>query len=122
MDGSTVLVLMPLPYYLCTPQIPRCTQDQTMRLWDLKAQKCQHVLQGHTNRMFSVTFSPDGRILANGSEDQTIRLWDVKTGGYLATLRVPKPYEGTNITDVTGLTEVQRPSLIALGAIERRFI
>ena len=28
MDGSTVLVLMSLLYYLCTPQTPRCTPHE----------------------------------------------------------------------------------------------
>jgi WD40 repeat protein len=33
-----------------------------------------------------VTFSPDGRHLASGSQDQTVRLWDVNTGQCLKTL------------------------------------
>jgi hypothetical protein len=33
-------------------------------------------------------------------------------------LRALRPYEGMNIIDVTGLTEAQKASLIALGAIE----
>jgi len=43
-------------------------------------------LSGHTGSVYSVAFSPDGRLLASGSSDWTIRLWDVGTGQVVRTL------------------------------------
>ena len=40
-------------------------------------------LHGQTSFIGSVAFSPDGRLLASGSNDDVIKLWDVRTGKYL---------------------------------------
>jgi WD40 repeat protein len=64
-----------------------------------------------------VAFNPDGSTLVSGSRDETIKLWDVRTGECFKTLRPDRPYERMNITGVTGLTEAQKASLRALGAV-----
>lgn len=92
--------------------------DKTIRLWDVRTGQCLKTLHGHTSWVWSVAISPDGEILASGSKDETIRLWDIKTGECQKTLRAPRPYEGMNITGVTGLTEAQKATLKALGAVE----
>ncbi|EED17202.1 wd40 protein, putative [Talaromyces stipitatus ATCC 10500] len=43
-------------------------------------------LEGHSNFIQSVAFSPDGQLLASGSWDKTIKLWDPVTGTLKYTL------------------------------------
>ncbi len=108
--------------------------DRTVKLWNTKSGQCLHTFYGHTNLVSTLVFQPpdsvlDGPDQANitldlcegllsGSFDETLRFWDVQTGECLQILRAERPYEGMNITGVTGLTEAQKTTLKALGAVE----
>src|ERR1700757_5218547 len=48
--------------------------------------KLRATLQGHTNPVVSVAFSPDGKTLASASYDGMLKLWDMTTGKERATL------------------------------------
>jgi WD40 repeat protein len=71
-----------------------------------------------SNGLRSVAFSPDGKNIVSGSHDETIKIWDVETGESLKTFRSDRPYERMNITGVKGLTEAEKSTLKALGAVE----
>lgn len=45
-------------------------------VWDA----CLQTLEGHSDKVNSVVFSPDGQWLASGSSDGTIKIWDVNSG------------------------------------------
>jgi len=59
--------------------------DATIKLWDVDSGKCLHTLEAHTDPVYSVAFSPDGKYLASGSFDKHLHIWDVKTGTLLKT-------------------------------------
>ena len=85
--------------------IATVSEDNTVRLWDTQTGKQKNILTGGPDftvstggapdyrssvafspRVTSVAFSPDGNIIATGSEDNTVRLWDTQTGKQKNTL------------------------------------
>lgn len=61
--------------------------DHCIYLWELATKRCSDILQGHTNRVWSVAFHPESQTLLSGSEDQTMRLWDSASGHCQHVLR-----------------------------------
>ncbi|GAB4378375.1 MAG: NB-ARC domain-containing protein [Elainellaceae cyanobacterium] len=92
--------------------------DLTVRLWDVQTGKCLKILQGHTSQIWSIAWHPQTLQLASSSADKTVKVWDAQTGKCLKTLDTNRPYSGMNITEVKGLTETQKVTLRALGAVE----
>lgn len=56
--------------------------DTTVRLWKIDGTPIREFV-GHTTRVTSLAFSPDGQRIVTGSEDATARVWDVATGNQL---------------------------------------
>jgi WD40 repeat protein len=61
--------------------------DNALRLWEVATGKLLRQFKGHTNGVWCVAFSPDGKRVLSGSgnwvldsTDTSVRLWDVETG------------------------------------------
>jgi WD40 repeat protein len=91
--------------------------EPDITVWDIEAGTLRTKLSGHTDWPGPIIFSSDGHMLASGSEDGTIRLWNIADGKCINILRIDRLYERTNITNVTGLTDVQIAQLCDLGAL-----
>ena len=55
-------------------------KDFTARLWNISNGNEIRKFEGHTDKINSVTFSPDGKNILTGSNDKTARLWNLVTG------------------------------------------
>jgi WD40 repeat protein len=51
------------------------------------------VLKGHTDPVYSVAVSPDGRLVATGSFDKSIKLWDLASGKEVRSLAGPNGHQ-----------------------------
>jgi len=93
-------------------------RDGKLRWWEVQSGQCVHVQEGHQQTVHALKVSPDGGWLASCGDDGAIVLWDPERGKPLRTLRRDRPYERLNITGIRGLSEAQKATLRALGAVE----
>jgi WD40 repeat protein len=75
--------------------VATASADHTAMLWDVDLGQRDtggrnvtaplQELRGHSNFVYAVAFSPDGKFLATGSADHTAKIWQVDSGKELGT-------------------------------------
>ena len=61
--------------------------DSTVRLWEVERGTCLHSLTKHDEPVYSVAFSPDGKLIASGSFDRWIHIWSTTSGELVHSYR-----------------------------------
>ena len=75
-----------------------------VQLFDVKTGERRRSFAGHTDIVTCIAWSPDGRLLASGSEDRTIRLWTVDSGELVRVVQEEfKWYSGKILSMLTHL-------------------
>jgi WD40 repeat protein len=87
------------------------SQNQTAQIWDVATGRRTSVLRGHTNRVATIAFAPDGRVVTS-SDDGTARIWQPPQARPLVVLDTPGEMYTANFDDpglrvVTGGTDRQ---------------
>lgn len=57
--------------------LEQCSLDEMIRVWDMQTGQLLERFEGHTNSVYSVAFSPNGRSIVSGSLDMTLKVWDL---------------------------------------------
>jgi WD40 repeat protein len=100
-------------------QIASAASDSTVRIWSVQTGTCEQVIQGDNHGM-ALDWHPTKNWLAIAFLEQPIQLLDIQTRATLHHFQSHLPYEGMNITGIKGISEGQKVSLKALGAIDNR--
>ncbi len=92
--GNSVIVFSQNGYMLATSLNNEGASDESrfnIILWEVPDGKLQFWLKGHTDKINALTFTPNGKMLASGSDDDTIRIWDASTATEMLSLPSDKP-------------------------------
>jgi len=51
------------------------TGGTAIKIWDPVSGACLKTLEGHTDEIYAVDVSPDGKYIASASNDKTVNIW-----------------------------------------------
>src|SRR5260370_15623133 len=60
--------------------------DRGIVIWNVESEQVERILTGHSDIVKNVSWSPDGSMIASGSNDATIRVWDAQSGALIRVI------------------------------------
>ncbi|KAI1341123.1 WD40-repeat-containing domain protein [Xylariaceae sp. FL0016] len=82
--------------------------DNTVRVWRISTGETVHVLQGHSQKVYSVVLDMSRNRCISGSMDSFVKIWDLETGSCIHTL------EGHSL--LVGLLDLRDERLVSAAA------
>ncbi|KAI5859261.1 WD40 repeat-like protein [Durotheca rogersii] len=82
--------------------------DNTVRVWRISTGETVHILQGHSQKVYSVVLDVARNRCISGSMDSFVRIWDLETGSCIHTL------EGHTL--LVGLLDLRDERLVSAAA------
>ncbi|KAL9554596.1 hypothetical protein MBANPS3_002738 [Mucor bainieri] len=82
--------------------------DHTVRVWNTATGQLVHLLEGHTQKVYSVVMDAERNRCMSGSMDTSVRIWDLDTGDCI------KKLEGHSV--LVGLLGLSRRHLVSAAA------
>uniref|UniRef100_UPI00358EC5A4 autophagy-related protein 16-1-like n=1 Tax=Myxine glutinosa TaxID=7769 RepID=UPI00358EC5A4 len=71
------------------------SSDFASRIWGIEDFRLRHTLTGHSGKVLSAKFMPDGMRVVSGSHDRTLKLWDLRSRACTRTI-----FAGSSCNDV----------------------
>jgi len=66
---------------LVYPFFKRCPRMLIfLQIWEINTKYVRNAFKGHTRYIYTLNFSPNGRLLVSASGDNTVRLWNMHDG------------------------------------------
>ena len=87
--------------------IASASLDGTVRLWSITGSLLK-TITGHTNGVYGVSFSPDGKTIASASWDGSIKLWSTESEDFEGLLQCGCKWLGDYLRSNQNVSEADR--------------